>query len=207
MVQLIDLSHEITDKMPVHPEDRPLKLYRNKTLYADGYNNHRLEAGMHTGTHLDGPMHMTESREYISNISVDHFYGTGKLFDVRNKMCISYKNEYDDQINENDIVLFYTAWDRHFGKDEYYENYPVIDEEFAAFLVNREVKIVGIDSPSPDKEPYPVHTILLKNSICIIENLTNFDTLSNCNHFEVIAFPLKIRADASFVRVVAKVVD
>ncbi len=207
MERIIDLSHELTDGMPFYPEDGPLHIHRTKDFKKDGYTNHHIEADMHTGTHLDGPMHMTDSNDYISNIPVDTFVDNGKLIDVRDESSISYKDEYNDHISENDIVLFHTGWDRHFGKSEYYLDYPVMDEEFAAFLINRKVKMVGFDTPSPDKEPYPVHKALLTNSICIIENLTNLNVLIDCSGFEVMAFPLKIKTDSSFVRVVAKVIN
>jgi len=34
--------------------------------------------------------------------------------------------------------------------------------EFAEFMVERKIKILGMDTPSPDKPPFPVHRLLLK---------------------------------------------
>ena len=73
------------------------------------------------------------------------------------------------------------------------------------FLVKQKVKIIGLDWPSPDHHPYPIHEILLKNNILILENLTNLDQLLNETDLEVFAFPLKIEADSSPVRVIARV--
>jgi len=67
------------------------------------------------------------------------------------------------------------------------------------------VKIVGLDWVSPDHEPYPIHDILFKSNVLIIENLTNLGPLLRATNFEVFAFPLKIKADSSIVRVVARV--
>jgi kynurenine formamidase len=68
--------------------------------------------------------------------------------------------------------------------------------------VSRRVKAIGIDWYSPDKEPYPIHRILLENRILILENLTNLSALQG-KDFDLFAFPLKIQADSSPVRAVA----
>lgn len=59
--------------------------------------------------------------------------------------------------------------------------------------------------PSPDKYPFEAHKLLLKNNIYIMENLTNLDKLLEAQGFEVIAFQLKIRADSSMTRSIARV--
>lgn len=76
----------------------------------------------------------------------------------------------------------------------------------ARFLLSRKVKMLGMDLPSPDEYPFPVHKLLLENNVYILENLTNLDKLLNLSAFEVIAFPLKMRADSSIARVVARVI-
>jgi len=102
-------------------------------------------------------------------------------------------------------VLFYSGLDLHFGEPDYFTAYPDITEELARFLADQHVKIVGLDWVSPDHEPYPIHDILFKGNVLILENLTNLDQLLHETNFEVFAFPLKIEADSSIVRVVARV--
>ncbi|MDG5814149.1 hypothetical protein QA601_03600 [Chitinispirillales bacterium ANBcel5] len=67
------------------------------------------------------------------------------------------------------------------------------------------VKIIGIDIPSPDKFPFEEHIKLLDNNILILENLTNLEPLLKVSKFDLFAFPLKIHAEASLVRAVAKI--
>ena len=98
--------------------------------------------------------------------------------------------------------LFYSGLDKHFGDRDYFLNYPVFGEDLVNYLAGQKVKMIGIDWTSPDKEPYPMHEILLKNDILIMENLTNLDLLLN-QEFEIFAFPLKIKADSSLIRAVA----
>ncbi len=67
--------------------------------------------------------------------------------------------------------------------------------------------MIGLDWASPDHEPYPMHQILLRNNILILENLTNLNLLLSEPVFEIFAFPLKINADSSLVRVVARITE
>ncbi len=205
MDTLIDLTHQIDNGMPVYPDDVPVTLRKIKTFEKDGYNNHRVAIGMHAGTHIDGPMHLTDSNTFISEVPLERCVGSGVLLDVRNETVITLKDKYVNRIAPDTIVLFYTGHDSFFGSETYYSAYPMLDEQAAQVLVDKKVKMVGFDAPSPDREPYPVHTLFLTNNILILENLTNLDALLAYTYFEVIALPLSIRADSSFLRVVARI--
>jgi kynurenine formamidase len=62
-----------------------------------------------------------------------------------------------------------------------------------------------MDTPSPDAdEPFPVHKIFLPNDILIIENLTGLEQIPSEREFIIHAYPMKYRADAAPVRVVAE---
>lgn len=205
MTKLIDLSHNIINNMTVHPYDDSVKLYQDKFLKADKYNNFRLEIGMHSGTHIDTPMHLTNRETFIDEIALDTFIGKGCLLDVRNENVITYKEEYSDMVSEDDIVLLYTNHSDKYGTNEYFTKHPIIDKELADFFIEKKIKMLGIDLPSPDRYPFKIHKMLFEHNILIIENMTNLSELLSIKNFEIIAFPLKIRAEASIVRVVAKI--
>ena len=162
LYKLIDLSHTIDDNMPVYPGDIRTNLFQTNYLSSNKFNSHRLEMSMHSGTHIDSPMHLTKSKEYISEIELDSFFAAGCVLDVRNQSVIEMKAEYESLIEANSIVLFYTGLDKIYGSKEYYEDYPVIEQELAAFLIKKNIKMIGIDTPSPDKYPFLIHKLLLK---------------------------------------------
>lgn len=203
-MRLVDLTQVIESDMPVYPGDRRTTITQTQYLDRDGYNNHQLETGMHSGTHIDGPMHLTESSEYIASLPLDSFIGTGRLLDVRHESVIKMKPEYEEIIEENSIVLLYTGYDQFYGTERYYKSHPVVDETLSGFLIERKVKMLGMDTPSPDRYPFPIHKSLLQNNIYLIENLTNLHELLGCDQFEVIALPLRIKADSSIARVAAR---
>lgn len=205
MAQYIDLSYEIYHQIPVYPGDDELNLYRHRFLERDYYNDTKLETGMHVGTHIDAPSHLSNKNIFICDYPARKFIGNGCLLDVRNEKVITLKDEYLGKVQEGDIVLLYTGYDEFFGTEKYFNSHPIIDGELAQFFVERNIKLIGIDMPSPDQYPFKVHHKLLENDILIIENLRNLKSLAEVKRFEVMAFPLNIRAEASLTRVVAKV--
>lgn len=205
MTKFVDLSHNITNDMVVHPYDDAVKLYQDKFLHADKYNNFRLKIGMHAGTHIDTPMHLTNSQTYMNEISIERFIGKGCLLDVRNESVIGYKEKYWDIVQEDDIILLFTNYDNKYGTEDYFTSHPVVDKELADFFIEKKIKMLGIDLPSPDLYPFEIHKKLFENNILIIENMTNLSELLPIRKFEIMAFPLKIKAEASMARVIAKI--
>jgi kynurenine formamidase len=205
-MNFIDLTHPFHRNIAVFPDDDPVQIDHVRTLERDGFNNYRLTTGMHVGTHIDGPMHMTSDPRMINQIPLGRFAGRGVLIDVRGETQIEFRETFRTRIQPDDIVLSYSGLDIHFGTPDYFTQYPDITEELARFLSSLPIKMVAIDWVSPDHHPYPVHDILFKSNILILENLTNLGQLLNEPNFEVFAFPLRIEADSSIVRAVARVV-
>lgn len=199
----IDLSQTFGPDMPAYPGDPKSELKQIATVEKDGFTDHQLNSGMHVGTHMDAPLHMIANGAKISQINPDKFFGIGKLIDARGQNQIG--PELLTNIEAGDIVLVLTGFGEKFQSPEYYyEKYPELTEEFAKKAVELKIKLIGLDSPSPDRTPYLVHKILLGDQILIIENLTNLELLLN-KKFEVIALPLKLETDAAPARVIAKI--
>lgn len=207
MTTTIDLSQYIETNMPVYPGDIETSLFQTNYLELHSHNNFRLNISMHSGTHIDSPMHLTESTEHICEKSLESFIGIGCVLDVRDEKVISMKDEYRNLIKENSIVLLYTGWDKFYGTKEYYSNHPCVSIELCEFLLEKNIKVLGMDTPSPDNYPFPVHKMLLENSKYVLENLRNLDKLLGATNFEVIALPLKLRADSSITRAVARILE
>ena len=212
MPKIIDLTHKFTKSMPVHPFDEPASIEKIRNLADHKYNDWKLSSGMHVGTHIDGPGHLTESKALLCDIPVDRFIGKGYLIDARNK-AIDESLLKDMPTEDNLIVLILTGADKTFGTKardaktfdlgDYFDNHPVISVNFANELVKRKIKIIGIDFFSPDKYPFETHKIFFKNNILIIENLTNLESLLGIKNFTVVALPLKTETDSALARVIA----
>ncbi len=202
-MRYIDLSHTITPDLPGWPNDPPFEL---KQIVKYGFIvDNILQTGMHIGTHIDSAQHMIVGGKSLSQYPPEKFIGRGVLIDARNKETIDVDLLEDSDIQPNDIVFVLTSCDKKFGTAAYFEEYPVFTEAFAKKLVEKGVKIVGMDSPTPDRYPFPIHKILLAHDILIIEMLTNLDKLLNIPHFNIIALPPKFDTAGAFLRVIASI--
>lgn len=207
---LIDLTHAVRHDrhdLPVYPGDRETVLIQSSEIGRDGYNNHLLTANMHAGTHIDGPMHLLDVHDYLSRQPLESFIGEGCLIEAEGHEKVEYRAEYEELLKPGGIVLIRTGHDRLFGKPDYFQDYPVLSEAFAELLVRNRVKMVGLDTPSPDRYPFEVHKLLFRSGILIAENLTGLEKLSGHGAFEVIALPLKIEADSALARIVARTLE
>lgn len=203
-MELIDLSHVFSVKMPVFPGDERATLVEIATIKKDGYTNYQLRAGMHVGTHIDAPLHFIPEGKKISDFSLDRFYGSAKVVDARGKKEIDSDILKNVELVKDDIILFFTGHDQFYGKHDYFIDHPVLTEALAHKLIDVGIKMVGVDMASPDKYPFPLHKLFLENDILILENLTNLELLCG-EDFELFAFPIKFETDAAFVRTIAKV--
>lgn len=207
MTHFIDLTHTFDENMPVYPGDQKARLYPTADFKSDGYNDFKIETGMHIGTHIDGPLHMSAEGTYISDINLNTFIADGLLIDARNHNPLHPELIDFQQIHPGDIVLVFTGFGHKFGQPNYYQAFPEFSLEFAHRLVEAKIAAVGMDTPSPDGPPFAVHKVLLPENILLIENLTHLDKLLGVNRFRVLALPLKLKADAAPARVIAEVLD
>ena len=204
-MKYIDLTHTVVSGMPVYPGDTAPEIVKIADIGTEGHTNYQMNTGMHAGTHIDGPLHMLENGKRLSQIAVESFFGRGRLIDARGMSVIDTDLLSSAGIKKGDIVLVLTGFSKGFWQADYFETYPEVSEGFAKKLVELGVKIVGIDSPSPDRSPFLVHKILLSKEILIIENLTNLEALLGVPHFEIIALPPKFDTEAAPTRVIARI--
>jgi len=204
-MELVDLTHTFQNDMPVYPGDPETKLEHVAKISIDGFNDHKVTTCLHVGTHIDAPLHMIEGGKALSDISIESFFGRGCVIDARGKKQIDSDLLEENSVREGDIVVVATGMYKKYGSKEYFEDYPMFTKEFAEKLVERKVKIVCMDTVSPDNKPYEIHKILLKNDVLIIENLTDTEKIIDKKDFQITALPTKMFADAAPVRVIAKI--
>lgn len=204
-MRLIDISHVLNESTPVYPGDYKITMQKYNSLEKDGYCSYVLSSCLHTGTHIDLPMHMIKDNRFVADFVLDSFVGKGVLLDVRGESPISMKPCYKEMVTDGCVVLLYTDFDKHYHTKEYFTHHPAASNELADFLLSKKIKMLGMDMPAPDYTPFTFHKALLANDIFVLENLTNLHSLLDINSFEVIAFPLKISSEASFVRAVCRI--
>ena len=197
---IVDLSQDISDGMPVFPGDQPVQLCRTHQYAQDGYTNHRWVTSMHVGTHLDTPMHMSEDARLVKDIPLSRLVGPAVLLDVRTMAetgTIHWQSSFPKDLPS--ILILWTGWDRYYGSQQYYDH-PELTLAFAQAAHEGGVRLLAMDMPSPDRNPFPVHKWLFARDVLIVENLTNVGALSSRGRIGFAAIPLKIQADGSPIR-------
>jgi len=162
---------------------------------------------LHVGTHIDAPAHMIQGGKQLSDYPIEKFIGKAILVDARDHDSLDQTILAHSVIEQNSIVLFYTGWDRYFFADSerYFKQHPVFTLKLVQELIKSKIKMVGFDLPGPDRWPFELHKILLKNDTLIAENCTNLERLLDATKIELYALPLAIAADGAPARVVAKI--
>lgn len=202
-MKYIDLSVILNQQTPVYPGDPAIKIEPAGVIERDGWNDHVISISTHIGTHIDAPLHMIAGGKTLEQISVDQFVGPGQLIEVDKEFSLARLQQAD--IQPGDIVLFHTGMSEHYHEPVYFERYPAMSEEIARYLVERKVKMVGVDAGGVDNaDGFPVHKILLAGNVLIIENLTNLAQLTD-KEFTVYALPIKLDVDGAPARVIAEV--
>lgn len=200
-MQLIDLSVSLNEETPVYPGDPKTVIKKAGVFEKDGFNDHLVSVGTHVGTHIDAPFHMLADGKTLDQIPVEQFVGRGVYIKVDGEFDLEAIRRAD--IREGDIVLFNTGADEFYHEARYWET-PEMSEDVARYLVEKKIKMVGMDMSGPDEPPFKTHKILLGGGVLIIENLTNVGLLAG-KDFTVYALPVKLELDGAPARVIAQV--
>ena len=201
---IIDLSLRLNNETPAYPGDPKIEIKQSNAFSEQGYQDHSIFMGTHTGTHIDAPAHMLEGGKTLDKFPAEQFVGRGVyILATDNEFRLEDVQKAD--IRPGDIVLFNTHMSYRLHNPAYFTDYPAMSVEIAEYLVEREVKMVGVDTCSIDNlEGFPVHKILLGKDILIIENLTNLEQLADMQSI-IYALPLKTDLDGAPARVIAEI--
>ena len=216
-VELVDLSHTIENGLitykglPAPVICDYLSREESKKFYEEGTEFHigKIEMVTNTGTYVDCPFHRFADGKDFSQIGIEHFTDLDAIvirvpFTETLAITEEYLKPYD---LEGRAVLFHTGWDQFWNTDKYFESNPHLTKSCAEYLRDAKVKLAGIDSLNIDdttSNSRPVHTILLRNDILIVEHLCNLKALPE-KGFLFSALPPKFKGIGTFpVRAMAK---
>ena len=213
-MRIIDLTHCITEDMPVFPGTDQPKLDVTATCARDGFAETRLSLFSHIGTHMDAPAHVFPGGTTLDAFPAAQFVGKALTVDCTHVPAggrIGMECIDKALADQADFLLLRTGWDTHWGSPAYFGDYPVISPELANYLLASGKKGVGLDTLGADPladEQLTLHKKLLaQGSFVILENLCH---LEQCGHelFTLCALPLQYaHADGAPARVIAMLED
>jgi len=140
-------------------------------------NVSRLNVGVHIGTHVDAPHHFMNDGRTIEKLSLDVLTGPCYVTQLPDGVEAITAEALDGISLPADTmrILFGTSnsrlWSR--GEMEFQEDFVAVTEDGANWLVDRGIRLVGVDylSVAPYGDSVPTHTILLQAGVVVIEGL------------------------------------
>jgi arylformamidase len=171
-MEILDVSVPVRDGMVVYEGDPEVRLERVSSL-ADGAiaNISRLELGVHTGTHVDAPLHFVDGAPGTEALPLDVLVGLAHVVDAT-----SVESALDaDALATLDLpggaerLIFKTRNSQLWELDHFTYDYVSLREDAAHELVERGVRLVGIDYLSIGDEG--AHVALLGARVIALEGL------------------------------------
>lgn len=214
---LIDLTQVFSDGMFSLKLFPRISVERCVRIEDRGLNVTKVEFAVHSGTHIDSPRHFFADGRTMEQIDLDETSGPAVCLAVDRgpgeQITVADLEAQSPGIERADMVFISTGYGRYFYEDhERYRRHPYLSTETAAWLVEKGVKMVALDVPTPDQPEefrspgfdWPVHHELLGNGVLVAEHVANLDRVAG-RRFRAFAFPLPIKgADGSPVRMVAE---
>lgn len=214
MSKIIDLSLLIETGMPTCGTawHQTVEIAQMGKLDEVGRNTSKIVLGSHSGTHMDAPAHFIEGGNAIESLDLEILCGPVKVIDFTGLNSKVVKRQDFEQISLDERILLKFGWNKMWKTSDYYKDFPYLELDAAEYLIQQGVKLIAMDTPSPDTgsaigaiDDSPVHKLFLKNGIVIVEYLTNTELLEDNKKYEIIALPLKLSgSDGSPARVVVR---
>jgi arylformamidase len=203
----IDVSVPVRSGMVHWPDNPPIELVRVMDLArGDPATVSRLSLGVHTGTHVDAPVHFLIDGAGVDAFSFDQLLGEARVVEVGGGPSIGAAQLRAVDPRPGERLLLKTGNSpRCWKTDRFLPDFVHLALEGAELLAERRVRTVGIDylSIAGMEEGVPTHRALLEQGICIIEGLD----LSSVQpgDYELICLPLRLAgADGAPARVLLR---
>ena len=166
-MEIFDISVPVEPGMITYPGDPQVHMERVVSIeHGDVANLTRLDFGVHTGTHVDAPVHFIDGGAGVDALSVELFLGPCEVVDA---------TAVDDEVGPELVpshverVLFKTRNSELWNRDSFDEGFVRIGLAAAERLVDNGVRLVGVDYLSVGAPE--THETLLGAGIAAIEGL------------------------------------
>lgn len=216
--KIIDLTHPIHTGMTYYPRHwhPQVEVSLMGQIPVEGRETRKLVLGTHSGTHIDAATHFIKTGKTIDEVDLDNFIGLADVVDLTPCKPLEeiplprLREKFGGKEPLPRVILRYD-WSRRYAEPDFYSRSPFLSRECCRWLVEKGVRVLGMDTPSPDnpaddreaKVDSPNHKILLGGGASLVEYLCNLDQITSAR-VELIALPIKIQGgDGAPARVVA----
>jgi kynurenine formamidase len=154
-LQMVELSHEWGHGVPSMPGQTDVKMHRAVKHAQHGVLAWRVTTSLHTGTHMNAPIHLVQRGADLAGVSPDRLFGNGAVVDVPKQrwelVTAADLKAAEPEIKKGDIVVIDTGWHHKYSDAlEYWGESPGLSKDAAEWLVEMDVKLVAVDTPQVD---------------------------------------------------------
>jgi arylformamidase len=191
--KIIDISMEISEEMTIYKnleENRPMIRVTRDFDEGDAYES-AITLGMHTGTHLDMPLHMIKGGATLDTLMLDQVVTRCRVLDLTHVANAVTREDLEKlEITADSFILLKT---RNSNQDAFDFSFVYLEASGARYLKELGIKGVGIDAlgierNQPKRE---THRTLLGSGILILEGLRLKEVAAG--DYLLVAAPLKIK--------------
>ncbi len=148
-LQFVELSHEWDQRAPSYPGQADVKMVRGVKHAQHGVLAWRTTTVMHTGTHMNAPLHLIQKGADLAAIAPDRFFGNGTVLDVSKTnwevITAADLEEAKPAVQKGDIIVIVTGWHHKYSDSlEYYGEAPGLSKDAAEWLVKQDPKLVAV---------------------------------------------------------------
>jgi arylformamidase len=202
-VELIDVTVPIREGMVTYPGDPVVQTQLHSAIgRGDDVNLTRLDFGVHSGTHIDAPVHFLEGCHGVDAWPLDALVGPAAVVYARAVEGVLDRETLEGlAIPDVPRLLFRTSNSELWERSTFAHDFVHFVGSGAEVLVERGVRLVGIDYLSIGDED--AHKVLLGAGIVVVEGLDLRQ--AGPGEYELLCLPMKIEgADGAPARVVLR---
>ena len=191
----IDVSVTVRHGMAHWPDNPPIVMQRSMDIgLGHDCNLSHLAMGVHSGTHIDGPVHFIHEAAGVDEMPLAATMGPARVIEITHPREVTADELRGHSLQPGERVLFRTSNSpRCWQSDQFVEDFVYISEQAAGYLADTGVRTVGIDYLSVGgyhADGAKIHRILLAAGIWIIEGLDL--TAVRAGQYEMICLPVKL---------------
>jgi arylformamidase len=175
-MRIYDVTVGISPQMPVWPGDPAVQLERVAAI-ASGANANvsRLACGVHTGTHVDAPLHFIDDAAAVETLPLKVLTGRAYVVHLPTATVIDEATlEAAGLPPRTRRVLFKTRNSELWAREKAFQtDFVAVDASGARWLVRKGVQLIGVDylSVAPYGQSKDTHRTLLEAGVVVIEGL------------------------------------
>jgi arylformamidase len=205
---IYDITLGISQTLPVWPGGPVIVLEQVESMDRGAHANvTRLGMSAHTGTHVDAPHHFLNDHRTVEQLPLDILTGQCFVLDLTSmEGHVNAKVLENSNIPESTLrLLIKTGNSAHWqaGDKDFFPGFQGITEDGAEWLVEKGIKLIGIDylSVAPYKQSVPTHSVLLKAGVIALEGVNL--SLVDQGYYELYCLPMKlVGSDGAPARVI-----